>query len=155
MRLNSDFYLLCICSVGHIFQVCFDPVAFIGFLGCSLNKICVLEQKQSHPMGLYNHVQCYVLFACILPSVTSVHVIFFSQDILVTVWSIACVSDYSTSFSVPSRCWESRREHLVRSQLGFGVWPAGKKIIPSPVCLLATDESFFWMPYSVSATLFF
>lgn len=101
------------------------------------DNICAAEQKQkpSHRLIQWSAVLCSVCF--ILPG-ASVCLSFFSQEILVTTWVLTCATDYShMSFSVPSHCWE-RRVPLVRSQLGFGVRPAGKKIIHSLVCLLAT-----------------
>lgn len=98
--------------------------------------MCAHEQKQSHPIRFT--MPCSALFVLVLPDVTSVYGSFFSKEVLVTVPRIVCASDYSQmSLSVQSHWWE-RRDHLVRSQPGFGARPGGKNVSHSSVCLLAT-----------------
>lgn len=78
VRLNAVFYLSA-CEVwGLFFKL---SLAFLVATNCAVpsDNICAHKQKQSHIMGLYNGVQCYILFVSVLPGVTSVCAIFSSR----------------------------------------------------------------------------
>lgn len=85
--------------------------------------VCAHEQKQSHPIRLYNAVQCSVLFVHVLPGVSSVQGSFFSMEILVTVLRIVCASDYShmSFFSAITLVGEETIQSEVIQALVFGL----------------------------------